>query len=84
MPPGLQVGDQYKPAELARGEWAAIQQGPPWAVDAWGLGCLTHEVFAGSTMTSVDNLRWGRGGAGRMCPLPTAQVHPRSQSATFL
>lgn len=51
------VGDQYKPAELARGEWPVIQQGPPWAVDAWGLGCLTQEVFAGSTMTSVENLR---------------------------
>lgn len=54
---GPQVGDQYKPAELARGEWPVIQQGPPWAVDAWGLGCLTQEVFAGSTMTSVENLR---------------------------
>jgi SCY1-like protein 1 len=21
-------------------EWATVQQGPPWAVDSWGLGCM--------------------------------------------
>lgn len=34
------VGAQYKPSEIAKCEWGAIQQGPPWAVDSWGLGCL--------------------------------------------
>ncbi len=34
------VGAQYKPSEIAKCEWSVIQQGPPWAVDSWGLGCL--------------------------------------------
>jgi hypothetical protein len=34
------VSGQYKPAELAKSEWEAVQQGPPWAVDSWGLGCM--------------------------------------------
>lgn len=34
------VGAQYKPSEIAKSDWGAIQQGPPWAVDSWGLGCL--------------------------------------------
>ncbi|GLC35616.1 hypothetical protein PLESTM_000343500 [Pleodorina starrii] len=51
------VGNQYKPAELARSEWDVIRQGPPWAVDAWGLGCLTQEVFSCTEMSSVENLR---------------------------
>ncbi|KAG2438971.1 hypothetical protein HYH02_010763 [Chlamydomonas schloesseri] len=51
------VGNQYKPAELAKSEWSVIQQGPPWAVDAWGLGCLTQEVFNVSEMQSVEDLR---------------------------
>jgi hypothetical protein len=34
------VASQYKPAELAKCEWEAVQQGPPWAVDSWGLGCM--------------------------------------------
>ncbi|KXZ49263.1 hypothetical protein GPECTOR_22g856 [Gonium pectorale] len=51
------VGNQYKPAELGRSEWAVIQQGPPWAVDAWGLGCLTQEVFSATEMTTVEDLR---------------------------
>lgn len=34
------VGSQYKPAEVARSDWEAVQQGPPWAVDSWGLGCM--------------------------------------------
>lgn len=51
------VGDQYKSAEVAKGEWSLIPQQPPWAVDAWGLGCLLQEVFAGHPMVSVDQLR---------------------------
>ena len=34
------VGAQYKPSEIAKSDWGAIQQGPPWAIDSWGLGCL--------------------------------------------
>lgn len=51
------IGDQYKSAEVAKGEWSLIPQQPPWAVDAWGLGCLMQEVFAGRPMMSVDQLR---------------------------
>jgi SCY1-like protein 1 len=51
------VADQYKPAELARGEWEVIRQSPPWAVDAWGLGCLIQEICACRKMQSVEDLR---------------------------
>ena len=39
------VGAQYKPSEIAKCEWGAIQQGPPWAVDSWGLGCLMQVSY---------------------------------------
>jgi SCY1-like protein 1 len=51
------VGNQYKPAELGRSEWAVIRESPPWAVDAWGLGCLIQEVFAREPLASVEQLR---------------------------
>ncbi|KAL3157198.1 hypothetical protein ABBQ38_001437 [Trebouxia sp. C0009 RCD-2024] len=51
------VGAQYKPAEIAKCEWGAIQQGPPWAVDSWGLGCLMQEAFNGQEMGSMEELR---------------------------
>jgi hypothetical protein len=34
------VGPHYKAAEVAKADWAAVAQGPPWAVDSWGLGCM--------------------------------------------
>ncbi|WIA22885.1 hypothetical protein OEZ86_009825 [Tetradesmus obliquus] len=51
------VASQYKPAELAKCEWQAVQQGPPWAVDSWGLGCMMQEVFSGQPLTAVEQLR---------------------------
>lgn len=39
------VGAQYKPSEIAKCEWSVIQQGPPWAVDSWGLGCLMQVPY---------------------------------------
>ncbi|GFH06115.1 protein kinase domain-containing protein, partial [Haematococcus lacustris] len=51
------VGNQYKPAELGKAEWDTISQAPPWAVDAWGLGCLIQEAFSQQYMSSLDNLR---------------------------
>lgn len=51
------VGSQYKPGEVGRGEWALIPQGPPWAVDSWGLGCLLQETFSGTLLSSPENLR---------------------------
>ena len=47
------VGAQYKPSEIAKCEWSSIQQGPPWAVDSWGLGCLM-QVCAIITSASVS------------------------------
>jgi hypothetical protein len=51
------VGDQYKPAELARGDIEAVAEGPPWTVDAWGLGCLMQEAFSGKLLESPEQLR---------------------------
>ena len=51
------VGAQYKPAEVARMEWETIASGPPWAVDAWGLGCLIREAFSGAPLRAVEQLR---------------------------
>ncbi|KAG1656529.1 hypothetical protein FOA52_005555 [Chlamydomonas sp. UWO 241] len=51
MPP------QYQPAELARAEWDTIRSSPPYAVDAWGLGCLIQEICSHKHMASVETLR---------------------------
>jgi len=52
-----QVGAQYKTGEVAKSEWQTVQQSPPWAVDAWGLGCLMQEAFTGRTLTRTEELR---------------------------
>ena len=52
-----QVGAQYKTGEVAKSEWQMVQQSPPWAVDAWGLGCLMQEAFSGRTLTRTQELR---------------------------
>ena len=51
------VGSQYKPAEVAKMDWEAVKQGPPWAIDSWGLGCMMQEVFSGQPLTAVEQLR---------------------------
>ncbi|CAK0749386.1 hypothetical protein CVIRNUC_001906 [Coccomyxa viridis] len=51
------VGAQYKPAEVGKADWQAVQQGPPWAVDAWGLGCLIQEAYRGRELTRTEELR---------------------------
>jgi len=51
------VGAQYKTGEVAKSEWQTVQQSPPWAVDAWGLGCLMQEAFTGRTLTRTEELR---------------------------
>jgi len=45
---GMQVG---------KSDWQAVQQAPPWAVDAWGLGCLMQEVYSGQFLTRTEELR---------------------------
>jgi SCY1-like protein 1 len=51
------LGAQYKCGELARGDWAGVRAGPVWAVDAWGLGCLMREAFAGAPLQRTEDLR---------------------------
>ncbi len=51
------VPDQYKPEEYRRGDWASVPDGPPWAIDAWGLGCLIQEVYRGEPLMRTDQLR---------------------------
>ena len=51
------VPDQYKPEEYRRGDWVSIPEGPPWAITAWGLGCLIQEVYSGGRLRGTDQLR---------------------------
>ena len=44
-------------AQVGKADWQAVQQGPPWAVDAWGLGCLIQEVYRGAVLTRTEELR---------------------------
>ena len=34
-----------------------MKEGPPWAVDAWGVGCLMQEAFSGRQLTQTEDLR---------------------------
>mmetsp|Transcript_22045 Transcript_22045/g.61184 ORF Transcript_22045/g.61184 Transcript_22045/m.61184 type:complete len:774 (-) Transcript_22045:119-2440(-) len=51
------IGGQYIPGEVAKSDWSAVSQGPPWGVDAWGTGCLMHEVYANSALQKIEELR---------------------------
>ena len=51
------VQPQYKSGELGRSEWEVLADGPVWAVDSWGLGCLMQETFSGSLMTAKEDLK---------------------------
>ncbi|KAL4423761.1 hypothetical protein ABPG75_001062 [Micractinium tetrahymenae] len=51
------VPAQYKPGEVAKRDWQAIKDGPAWAVDAWGLGCLMQEVYSGRPLARTEDLR---------------------------
>ena len=50
-----------------------MQQGPPWAVDAWGLGCLMQEAYSGQALTRTEELR-------NTTPLPKAILPVRRTS----
>jgi len=59
----------YLPGEAQRGEWEALSAGsgaPPWAVDAWGLGCLVAEAFGGHTLPAAPGAL--RGAATQLPP----------------
>ena len=51
------IPDQYKPEEYRKGDWGSVPEGPPWAIDAWGLGCLIQEVYRGEPLMRTDQLR---------------------------
>lgn len=40
-----------------KADWPAVKDGPSWAADSWGLGCLLQEVFSGGHLKSVEQLR---------------------------
>ncbi|KAI7844908.1 hypothetical protein COHA_001556 [Chlorella ohadii] len=48
---------QYKAGEVAKGDWQSVKDGPAWAVDAWGLGCLMQEVYSGAPLARTEDLR---------------------------
>ena len=35
----------------------AVRESPPWAVDAWGLGCLMQELYSGQPLARMEDLR---------------------------
>ena len=49
--------EPYKPEEVRTGRWEALRDAPPWAVDAWGLGCLVQEAFSGAPLARPEDLR---------------------------
>lgn len=71
----MQVQSAYKPQELGKEDWAVISQSPPWAVDAWGLGCLVQEAFSGRELSRTEDLR-------NLVPIPktVAQVNPLNRA----
>lgn len=34
-----------------------VRESPPWAVDAWGLGCLMQELYSGAQLQRTEDLR---------------------------
>ena len=52
-----------------------MQQGPPCAVDAWGLGCLMQEAYSGQALTRTEELR-------NTAPLPKA-ILPVRRALSF-
>ena len=52
------VAEAHRCAELARGDFEALAAAPPWATDAWGLGCTIRELFGGGArLESAEQLR---------------------------
>eukprot|EP00250_Pteridium_aquilinum_P019953 c24640_g1_i1 orf=578-3007(-) len=51
------IGAQYKPMELAKGDWTLLRKSPVWAIDSWGLGCLIYELFTGVKLSKTEDLR---------------------------
>ena len=54
---GEWADEQRLRVQVGKADWQAVQQGPPWAVDAWGLGCLIQEVYRGAALARTEELR---------------------------
>ena len=66
-----------RPDPLSNFSVQAVKQGPPWAVDAWGVGCLMQEAFSGRQLSRTEDLR-----DTDPIPKPILQVHiPHSHLA---
>jgi hypothetical protein len=50
------VPNKYKSPERLRNDWASLDSSPPWAIDAWGLGCVIFEVFNGLVVNAEELL----------------------------
>jgi hypothetical protein len=50
------VANKYKSPERLRNDWASLESSPPWAIDAWGLGCVIFEVFNGLVVNAEELL----------------------------
>lgn len=51
------IPPQYKPVEVAKGDWLTVRKSPPWCIDAWGLGCLIYEIFSFTKLGKSEDLR---------------------------
>eukprot|EP00898_Chlorokybus_atmophyticus_P001409 jgi/Chlat1/2269/Chrsp17S02575 len=56
IPYDFLIGSQYKPLEVTKADWATLRQSPPWAIDAWGLGCLFFELY-NARLAKTEELR---------------------------
>ena len=54
---GHLIPQQYKSPEVGKSDWSAVKDSPAWALDSWGLGCLVQEVYSGSPLRSLEQLR---------------------------
>ncbi|QDZ17689.1 putative protein kinase [Chloropicon primus] len=82
------VSAQYLPGEVHKKEWQLVKDGPAWGIDAWGLGCFMQELFKGSTMAAVSELRdlqsIPKGLQGDYQRLLSSQPHKRLNPAQLL
>ncbi|KAI8587461.1 armadillo-type protein [Geranomyces variabilis] len=50
----LPDSNRYQPPEIRRSGWSSCRSNPTHAVDAWGTGCLIHEIFNGTFSRPED------------------------------
>ena len=47
----------YCPGEVGKREWGSLKGCPPYAVDSWGIGCFIQELYRGTALSEVGDLR---------------------------